>query len=60
MTKTHAQFLEELKRYVIREIRTFSIDDSDWCAGHVSAYDNIRLKIEQFEAEQKQVSDEQK
>jgi hypothetical protein len=61
MTKTHAEFLEELKEYINK---SYSVDSrvryNDIAHGSAAAYLDVLNKIEQFEAEQKQVKDEQK
>ena len=55
MTKTHAEFLEELKIFCIEEaMKAIGPLECDV----VYACDIIEM-IEQFQAEQKQVSDEQ-
>jgi hypothetical protein len=53
MTKTHAQFLEELRKYIHRENennKKFCLSSS-FCDGLGYAYQEILNKIEQFEQE---------
>jgi len=52
--KTCEEFLIKLIEYIDKEISTFKSLDNDWCAGHVRAFECMKTKIEQFQAEQKQ------
>jgi hypothetical protein len=54
MTKTHAEFLEELKQESFGIIKNYYNYDHFY----VKAKEDLLKKIEQFQAEQKQVSDE--
>ncbi len=59
MTKTHAEFLEELKGFIQRKREESSARiDNDWYKGQSLAFDLIREKIKQFQAEQKQANNE--
>jgi len=51
--KTCEEFLIKLIEYIDKEISTFKSLDNDWCAGHVRAFECMKTKIEQFQAEQK-------
>lgn len=59
MTKTHAEFLEELKNHAKRHAIENQYS-SGYYQGIGDAYRCILEKIARFEAEQKQVKDEQK
>jgi hypothetical protein len=54
MTKTHAEFLEELKQYLNDELAETPDDN----LGYANCCHHVLDKIEQFEAEQKQVSND--
>lgn len=64
MTKTHAEFLEELKDCLIEEVKKLSITEDDDTTedilrmeGAQLAFENVVKEINKFQAEQKQVSD---
>jgi hypothetical protein len=56
MTKTPAEFLEELKELARKHLIEMT---QDYPSRPFSRIEEIFFKIEQFQAEQKQVSDEQ-
>lgn len=58
MTKTHAEFLKELKEDLIYTIENYRDESNDFQRGKIDAYETFLTRIEQFEAEQKQVKDE--
>jgi hypothetical protein len=58
MNKTHAEFLKELKNYC--EKKAALKNPCYMCNGEINTYEEIAIKIEQFQAEKKQVSDGKK
>lgn len=57
ITKTHAEFLEELTHTMESRIAFYNSND-DWDKGLRFAYRQVLNEIEQFQAEQKKVGDE--
>jgi hypothetical protein len=67
--KTHAEFLEELKKSLNLNIDLInrklhseycSMREADYCEGEKAMAEMALKKVEQFEAEQKQVKDEKR
>jgi hypothetical protein len=59
MTKTPAEFLEELEQFLAQKI--YYLEDiqlTDFGEGMLSGYKDSMKEIKQFKAEQKQVGDE--
>jgi hypothetical protein len=55
MTKTHAEFLEELKKYIYKKIEIEKIPiGEDYLNSTIIELEVIANKIKQFQAEQKQ------